>query len=319
MNNKIIVISGPTASGKSALALNFSLENGNSDKFSIINADSLQIYHGLPILSSQPTKEEQQKVPHFLYSTFNPDETSSVGAWLRLVKNTVEKSWEEGKTPIIVGGSGMYISKLIDGICEIPEISDDIREGSRELFEQIGIEEFREKLLNLDKDNLSEEEIKSQKSKIAQLDKQRLIRRYEVLQQTGKSLAWWQNQSNKVLFDEKIITHINLNPDRDELYKNCNLRFELMLENGAIDEVENLLELDLEENSAIYNTLGFTQIVDFLNGEISEDEAVKIASQKTRNYAKRQLTWFRNQLPNKETFSNPKQALDFLRKLPKNS
>lgn len=319
MNNKIIVISGPTASGKSALALNFALENGNYDKFSIINADSLQIYQGLPILSSQPTKKEQQKVPHFLYSTFKPNETSSVGAWLRLVKTTVEKSWEAGKTPIIVGGSGMYISKLIDGICEIPEISDDIREGSRELFEQIGIEEFREKLLNLDKENLSEEEIKSKKSKISQLDKQRLIRRYEVFNQTGKSLAWWQSQSNKVLFDEKIITHINLNPDREELYKNCNLRFELMLKNGAIEEVEKLLELDLEENSAIHNTLGFTQIADFLNGEISEDEAVRTASQKTRNYAKRQLTWFRNQLPNKEIFSKPGQALDFLKKLPKNS
>jgi tRNA dimethylallyltransferase len=157
MPERIVVISGPTASGKSDLALHLS----DLRDVAIINADSLQIYEGLPILSSQPTQKERNKAPHFLYSHLKPHETSSVGTWLKLVKSTVEKVRAEKKLPIIVGGSGMYISKLIDGISEIPEISDDIKKEARELFEEIGLEEFKKKV---GADNI--------------IDKQRLIRAY---------------------------------------------------------------------------------------------------------------------------------------------
>lgn len=299
MTNKALIISGATASGKSALALNFA----EFQNISIINADSLQIYKGLPILSSQPKKSEMEKVKHYLYSVLNFEESSSVGLWLKLVKSAIEESWQQKKLPVIVGGSGMYISKLVEGISEIPEIDEEIKKFSRELFEEIGVEEFREKLINLGEE----------KERIINLDKQRLIRSYEVLKQTRKSLFWWQNQPNKMLFDDKIFTHINLNPNREELYKNCNLRFELMLKNGAIDEVKSLMNHVSIETLPIAKTLGFIEIVDFLNERISYEEAIKIASQKTRNYAKRQLTWFRHQLPNKLLFSESQAALSHLK------
>lgn len=299
MTNKALIISGATASGKSALALNFA----EFQNISIINADSLQIYKGLPILSSQPKKSEMEKVKHYLYSVLNFEESSSVGLWLKLVKSAIEESWQQKKLPVIVGGSGMYISKLVEGISEIPEIDEEIKKFSRELFEEIGVEEFREKLINLGEE----------KERIINLDKQRLIRSYEVLKQTRKSLFWWQNQPNKMLFDDKIFTHINLNPNREELYKNCNLRFELMLKNGAIDEVKSLMNHVSIETLPIAKTLGFIEIVDFLNERISYEEAIKIASQKTRNYAKRQLTWFRHQLPNKFLFSESQAALSHLK------
>jgi tRNA dimethylallyltransferase len=297
--NKIFIISGPTASGKSALALDFA----NFRDISIINADSLQIYEGLPILSSQPSSAEQKQVKHYLYSDLKPQESSSVGLWLKLAKLAIEESWQQNKLPLIVGGSGMYISKLVDGISEIPEIDEEIRKLSRDFFEEIGVEEFRNNLI----------ELGEEKDKIIKLDKQRLIRSYEVFKQTGKTISWWQNQPNKKLFDDKIFTHINLNPNREELYKNCNLRFEMMLENGAVEEVENFLNKFMNENLPITKTLGFVEIVDFLNGRISYEEVVKIASQKTRNYAKRQLTWFRHQLPDKRVFENKREALGYLK------
>lgn len=299
MVNKILIISGPTASGKSALALDFA----NHCDISIINADSLQIYEGLPILSSQPTKEEQNRVDHFLYSELNPSQNSSVGLWLKLAKTAIEKSWKQGKLPVIVGGSGMYISKLVEGICEIPDIDEEVKKSSRELFEKIGAEEFKNELVSFGE----------KEERVLVLDKQRLTRSYEVFKQTGKPLSWWHNQPNKKLFDDNVFTHINLNPDREALYKNCNLRFEMMLKNGAVDEVENLERQGFSEGSPIARTLGFVEILDFLDGRISEEEMIKIASQKTRNYAKRQLTWFRNQLPHKVVFESTEKALKHLK------
>jgi tRNA dimethylallyltransferase len=305
MKQKIIIISGPTASGKSGIALDLALRK----EIVIINADSLQIYQGLGILSSQPTASDQEKAEHKLYSTLKFDQNSSVGIWLKLVESTIKEVWQQNKLPVIVGGTGMYISKLIEGINEIPAIDETIKKNSRDLFDEVGIENFRKELVNLG-------EIEA---KIQNLDKQRLIRVHEVLKQTGKSLFWWQNQPNKKLFDENIFTHINLNPNREELYKNCNLRFELMLKNGAIEEVRKLVENFSYRNDEEYydeflitKTLGFTEIVDFLNKRISYEEVLKNAAQKTRNYAKRQLTWFRNQLQNKLVFEDNIKALEYL-------
>ena len=144
MANKIIIISGPTASGKSSLALAFA----KYQDICIINADSLQIYEGLPILSSQPNAEEMKQVDHTLYSALKASENSSVGLWLNLAKTAIENCWKQGKLPVIVGGSGMYISKLVDGISEIPEVDETLKEGARELFEQIGINDFKRGLVD---------------------------------------------------------------------------------------------------------------------------------------------------------------------------
>lgn len=292
---KVIIISGPTASGKSGLAM----ELAALKDIAIINADSLQIYEGLPILSSQPSLDDQKKVPHFLYSVLKPEESSSVAMWLKLVKSTVEQVIKEKKLPVIVGGSGMYISKLVEGISEIPETEDDLRKGATALYEQIGHEEFQKKLIDLGEAKIP--------------DKHRMIRAYEVLTQTGKSISWWQNQPIKKVFENANFLHINLNPNREKLYENCNLRFEEMLKIGGFEEAQNLMNQGIEDDRQITKTLGFYEICDFTLGRISREEMVTIATQKTRNYAKRQLTWFRNQLPQKHVFEGANDALKFLK------
>ncbi len=284
-----LIISGPTASGKSRLALDLA---GSKD-IAIINADSLQLYEGLPILSSQPTEDEKKIAPHFLYSHFKARENSSVMDWLKLVMARIEQVKSEKKLPVIVGGSGMYISKLVEGISEMPAIAEEVKKAARELYEKIGQEEFRQKF--------GEDKI---------IDKQRLIRAAEVFMQTGKSISTWQKEAKRTPFLEDFL-HINLNPDREKLYQNCNSRFVEMLDCGAIDEVKNLVA---EDDWSITKTLGFHEIKNFLSGEITREKMIEIATQKTRNYAKRQLTWFRNQLPGKLVFTDSVTALNFLQK-----
>lgn len=291
MSEKIVIISGPTACGKSNLAM----QMADFRDIAIINADSLQIYEGLPILSSQPNLNDQEKVAHFLYSYFKANETSSVATWLELVKSTVEEVISQKKLPVIVGGSGMYISKLVEGISEIPEIDAEIKKQARQVFDEIGIEELRKKI---------GEEIP---------DKQRIIRAYEVLLQTGKPISFWQNQPLKKIFPQANFIHVNLNLPREKLYENCNLRFEEMLENGAFDEVQNLVNQGISDDKQITKTLGFYEIRNFLVGQINHEKMVESATQKTRNYAKRQLTWFRHQLPQKSVFEDASNALNFLK------
>ncbi len=297
--SKIIVISGPTASGKSQLAYDFAMMK----KAAIINADSLQIYEGLPILSSQPSLEDQKKIPHFLYSILKPQESSSVAMWLELVEKSVKECLGAGKIPVIVGGSGMYISKLIEGISVIPKIDESIRIEALELFESLEKRDFIEELIR----------IGEEKERILNLDKHRLIRAYEVLRQSGKSISYWQSQPITTIFKKEDFLHINLNPPREKLYQNCNLRFEKMFENGAVDEVRNLIDQGIDDDKQITKTLGFYEISDFLHNRITKEEAIIIACQKTRNYAKRQLTWFRNQLLDKSVFEDQKIALEFLK------
>ena len=274
---KILIISGATASGKSALALKKALkENGV-----IINADSMQLYQELPILSAQPSLDEQKQVPHFLYSILKHNQNSSLQSWLEMAKSKIDQAFADEKLPIIVGGTGLYLSKLIDGINEIPAIDENLRAKIRDLQR----EELIENLINLGEE----------KSLITHLDKQRLGRRLEVLKQTGKSLNYWQEQPNKIFYPKEFFEHINLNPPREELYENCNKRMKLMFENGAIDEVENLIVQKPSVDSLVLKTIGYLEIRDYLGGKISKEEAIDLAAQKTRNYAKRQLTWFRNQ------------------------
>lgn len=295
---KILVISGPTASGKSQLAFDLAQKK----EIVIINADSLQIYEGLPILSAQPNENEKKQVDHLLYSLLKPHESSSVASWLKLVKSSVDDVLQKNKLPVIVGGSGMYISKLIEGISEIPETEAAFRIEAQELFDNVSKEDFILELIKLGEE----------KSRIEKLDKHRLLRSYEVIKQTKKSIFDWQNHPLQKLFTDEDFLHVNLNPSREILYQNCNSRFEIMLEKGAIAEVENLIDCGIADDKQITKTLGFYEISDFLNNRITKEEAIISATQKTRNYAKRQLTWFRNQLPNKFIFENKQQAFEFL-------
>ena len=294
MPEKIVIISGATACGKSDLALEF----GNYKDIAIINADSLQIYEGLPILSAQPSTEEQKKLPHFLYSYLKPNESSSVGSWLELVKNIIPQILAEKKLPVVVGGSGMYISKLVEGISKMPEISKENRKAAHDLYDKIGHQEFQKKF---------------GAGKI--IDKQRLLRAAEILFQSDKPISFWQQQEKEKILPQADFIHLNLDLNREKLYQNCNSRFKQMLENGALDEVSNFVKQGFKHEWQITKTLGFEEICLFLSNEISYEKMLEIGSQKTRNYAKRQMTWFRNQLPQKSNFSDQKSALEFLRNL----
>ncbi|MFT5703240.1 MAG: tRNA dimethylallyltransferase [Rickettsiales bacterium] len=277
-NAKIIVISGATAIGKSALATKIACQKDGV----IINADAIQLYQELPILSAQPNAEDSKSAPHFLYSALKHNQNSSLAIWLDLARKQIDLALKGGKLPIVVGGTGLYLSKLIDGINTIPKTDEDLERSIRKIEDR---EELIQDLRNLG-DNLEN---------LENLDKQRLARRLGVLKQTGKNLSWWQNRPNEIFYPKEYFHHINVNLPREELYQNCDSRFDLMLKSGAIEEVQNLLKEDLKEDATIQKTIGFLEIKSFLNGEINIDEAKIIASQKTRNYAKRQLTWFRNQ------------------------
>jgi tRNA dimethylallyltransferase len=280
---EILVISGATASGKSALALGTALEKNGV----VINADAMQLYSELPILSAQPSKSDQKLAPHFLYSVLKHNENSSMAAWLGLAVGQINLALKNNQLPIVVGGTGLYISKLMDGINEVPAIDDEVQKEVRSLA--------REDLLKILID------LGDSKELVEKLDRQRLSRRLEVLKQTGKTLSWWQNQPNKIFYPKEYFKHINIELPRDQLYSNCNKRLEIMFENGAVNEVENLVKQAPDKDSLVTKTIGYEEIKDYLAGKISKEQAIEIASQKTRNYAKRQLTWFRNQFPKPDT------------------
>ena len=277
---EILIISGATASGKSELAKKIALKNNGV----IINCDALQIYKNLPILSAQPTKDDLKTVPHLLYSTLNYDQDSSVAIWLDLARSAIFSATKVQQLPIIVGGSGLYIAALLEGLSPIPNIDKKIREDARALYEKIGREEFTKILFAQGDKN----------EQPTKLDKQRLIRRLEILEQTGKTIDYWQNQPRKNHNNLGKFIHFNLEIKREILYQNCNRRFAAMVENGAVDEVKNFMKNNLDDNLPIAKTIGYLEIKNYLQNQNSKTAIIEKVQQRTRNYAKRQLTWFRN-------------------------
>lgn len=286
--NKIIVISGPTASGKTSYAVDYAEKNNGV----IINADSMQIYSGLPILSAQPSREEFNRVEHLLFSFLTPEDNCNVGRWLEFAKDRIEYCFDNGKTPVIVGGTGMYISKLINGISKIPEIPLDFRNNITAMYNEIGHDEFYKKALSIDSKYVEQ---------LNKNDRQRLIRVVEVYLYTGRTLKFFQNEGNITIYPREKFFHINLNPPRDILYKRCSDRFKKMVyKDSVINEVEkfirdNMAIIENFKNYSITNTIGLMEIKKYLAGEISIEEAIEISTRLTKNYAKRQCTWFNHQ------------------------
>lgn len=287
---KIIIISGPTASGKSGLALDIA----KKVRGIVINADSMQIYQDLPVLSAQPTLEEQSEAPHALYNVISPYENCSVGKWLNLVNNVLSEAEQKNLVPIMVGGTGMYITKLVDGVSTIPDINETVRKEANELFHILGNESFYSKIKKIDPEYAA---------KINSGDKQRMTRVYEVFKQTGKNMTQWHAEPTKRIRDDMDFFHINFDPDRDWLYARCNKRFKMMVDQmDAVEEVQSFLKQYpdiMNEKHGVYSTLGFIEIYNHLKGIMTYKEMIDSASQKTRNYAKRQYTWFRNQVKDK--------------------
>lgn len=274
---------GATASGKSAFALSLAQKIGGV----IINADSQQIYSDLRILTARPSPQEEAVVPHKLYGIMAAHENCSAGIWLRHAKMEIDWARSQNITPIVVGGTGLYIKALMQGIAEIPDIYSAIRQQATSDYEQMGKEAFSERLRAIDPAFFE---------RLKVYDKQRLVRAYEVWLGSGKSLSWWQSQEVAAPYqaDEIEITKIEL--PREELYSRCNTRFVQMLEAGAVEEVKQLMTLNLPDNLPIMKTIGVRELSAYLRGETTLDAAIELCQTATRHYAKRQMTWFRGQV-----------------------
>ncbi|MFA4993857.1 MAG: tRNA (adenosine(37)-N6)-dimethylallyltransferase MiaA [Bdellovibrionales bacterium] len=284
----LILIGGPTASGKSALALRLAKErNGN-----IINADAMQLYAGLPVLTAQPDAEDRAEIPHLLYEVTDAAEASSAGKWLVQARDAIEQTKAEGRTPIIVGGTGLYFDALMGGLADIPPIPDDARAKAAQLYNEWGEKKFRDELAKRDPESAA---------RIARNDRQRLIRTYEVALHTGKSLGEWHKISQTPDQAYNAEFHLLL-PPRDELYAACDKRFLKMIERGAIEEVKNFLKRSLPPTLPAMKILGVREIAAYLHGEKNLEESIAKAQQVTRNYAKRQMTWFRNKWGHQSLF-----------------
>jgi len=278
--SSIIIIGGPTASGKSALALSIAQEKDAV----IINADALQIYSAVPILTAQPSAADKAQVPHRLYGVLEADQQCSVGRWLGLAREAIDATLTKGRTPIIVGGTGLYLKSLIKGIPAIPAIDETVRQEARLLHSSMGGVAFHQLLTVRDP---------VMAARLHPSDSQRLMRAYEVIVQTGRSLAMWQQDPVERFYDARQFQCQLLLPPRERLYDQCNKRFLLMLEQGALDEVKALAGFDA--SAPALKAIGVKELRAVLEEKITMEEAIIAAQTATRHYAKRQVTWFRHQ------------------------
>jgi tRNA dimethylallyltransferase len=276
----IYLLAGPTASGKSAKALEWAEKHNGT----VLNADSMQLYADVPILTARPSAAETARAPHRLYGHLAPTETWSAGEWLRAALPHIDAATPE-RPLCIVGGTGLYFNALVYGLADIPDITEDNRRVARDTYDSMSEASFREILKQYDP---------RAEARIKPNDRQRLCRAYEVWLETGTALSDWQAQTRPALAEGVYALEI-LRPERDWLYTRCDARLEAMLAEGALDEVRALMAKGLQPEWPIMRVLGLGECVGYLKGELSFDRALARAQQATRNYAKRQTTWFRNQ------------------------
>ena len=280
--SKIVLISGPTASGKSSFAIQLAKKiNGE-----IINADSMQIYKQLRIISARPDPKKYQKINHHLYGFHDAKKSFSTGDWLKLAKQKIKKIQKKNMIPIIVGGTGLYFKALTDGLVEIPNIPARLRNEVRNLHQRLGQREFFKKLLKIDS---------SYKGKINTFDSQRSIRAYEVKKFTKKSLnEWFKNTKSDFSKDDFVKIYIDY--PRQELIERINIRTEQMIKKGAIKEVKDFLKLKIKKDMSVLKAIGISEIKEYLSKKKELDEIIEKISIKTRQYAKRQSTWARGNM-----------------------
>lgn len=279
----VVLVAGPTASGKSGLATTLARSFGGD----VINADSMQVYRELRIVTARPSVEEEAMAPHRLYGCMSAAEACSVGDWLAMAAPAIENALVAGRVPVVVGGTGLYLKSLVEGIAEIPTVPDTVRAKVRALYEEIGGAAFRDRLMRHDP---------STASRITDADKQRLTRAMEVFEATGRPLGDWLAGGNRPVLDGVRYATIVIEPPRETLYASINRRFETMVDLGAVDEVQGFLKLGLDPALPAMKAVGVRELGGYLAGEIDLANAVAAAQQASRNYAKRQLTWFRNQI-----------------------
>ena len=279
-DKRAVLIAGPTASGKSALALDMARKRAGV----IINADSMQVYRELRILTARPTPEEEADVPHRLYGCVSGGEPWSVASWLAAAREEIEAAWRGGLLPILAGGTGLYFKALEQGLAEIPPIPPAIRAKWRDTRGDLHAE-----LQRLDPESAA---------RLKPGDRQRIARALEVIETTGKSLNFWHEAAGADAFLEDVrLERLLVIPDRGVLHARAEMRLERMIEKGAICEVRDLLSLNLPRSQPVMRAIAVPELADHLEGKLGLDEAVERAKTSTRQYIKRQLTWWRHQNP----------------------
>lgn len=279
--NSVLVVAGPTASGKSALALELAMQYNGV----IINADASQLYKDIPIISAAPDENDKAKVEHLLYGILEAGEKNSISDWIKLVVKAIKNVWQQGKLPIVTGGTGFYIESLINGVSPIPETKLEVKQRVAEMFKTHGGRAVFEYLQKIDAKGAK---------KVNPNDTTRVRRALEIFEDTGISIdEWFEKPMIKVL-PEAEFTVVLLLKDLSELEDKCNRRFDIMMNDGALDEIKSLVGKGVAADMPVMKAIGVPELMSFLRDEISIDEAVKSAKLHTRQYAKRQLTWFRN-------------------------
>jgi tRNA dimethylallyltransferase len=292
-----ILIAGPTASGKSALALHMAKKTGGF----IVNTDSLQVYDVLDLLSARPQSDELREAEHFLYGHVAPSVSYSTGKWFADVEALLSRADLRTRTPIFVGGTGLYFRALLGGLSQMPEVPADVREHWRKTMCEEGAEALHTHLTELDPEIAAT---------LRPTDSQRIVRALEVFEGTGKSLLHWQKNTGTALVDDASATKIVLLPERKWLGERIAQRFNLMWDHGALDEVRALNVLHLDPALPAMKAIGVREISAFFAGEMTREDAIERSIIATRQYAKRQSTWFRNQLDESwKVFSSGEDAL----------
>ncbi|HBT69475.1 MAG TPA: tRNA (adenosine(37)-N6)-dimethylallyltransferase MiaA [Agrobacterium sp.] len=282
-NFDAILITGPTASGKSALALRLARERGGV----VINADSMQVYDTLRVLTARPSEDEMEGVPHLLYGHVPASSLYSTGEWLREISALLPDLRKQGRFPVIVGGTGLYFKALTGGLSDMPAIPDEIRDRLRSRLVKEGPAFLHAELSRLDP---------AMAEGLQPGDGQRIVRALEVIEATGKSIRDFQKANGPVIVDPERAQKFVVLPERPVLHDRINRRFETMMESGAVEEVKALLALNLPPDATAMKAIGVSQIADMLAGRMSEAEVIEKSAAATRQYAKRQMTWFRNQM-----------------------
>ena len=277
-----ILIAGPTASGKSALALRLAAECGGE----IVNADALQLYRDLAVLSARPGPQDLARAPHHLFGVADAADGWSVGRWLAAAGPVLDAIAARGRTAIVVGGTGLYFRALTEGLAPTPAVPAAVRQESQATFERLGEAGFRAELRQRDR---------AAETRIAPGDRQRLTRAFEVHAATGRALSDWQAEAAPAIAGD--FSAVVLEPPRAALYARCDERFTAMVAGGALDEVRTLGARGLDPALPAMKAVGVRELGAHLRGEASLAEAITLGQQQTRRYAKRQMTWLRNQTP----------------------
>ena len=283
----LIIIAGPTCVGKSLIAMKLAKKIDGV----LINADSVQVYKDLKLLSARPSEEDMRQIPHLLYGYVKSEKNYSIADWLQQLNKVLLDLEKIKKTAILVGGSGLYLNAVINGLAPIPRLREEIKKESLLKLNKIGIDSFKELNFNIDPKFVNKNH-----------DKHRLLRLYGVFLQTNKNMTYWYNKPRQGAIKKNIYSFL-INLERKLIYKKCELRFDNMLREGALKEVKKLHQSNIDRSLPVAKCLGVKWLLIYLDKKISFEDAVKLTKRDTRRYVKRQITWFsHNYIPYKIIF-----------------